>query len=43
MAEGQSLERIHWVAEFLITVLKNLCPFEIVEHKRSGSVSSPKH
>lgn len=46
MAEGQSLVRVHWVAEFLITMPENLCPVKIVElkfAKWSGSVSSPKH
>lgn len=44
MAEGQSLVHVQWVAEFLITVPKNLCPtVKIVGLKFaqwSGSASS---
>lgn len=46
MAGRQSLVHVHWVAEFLITMVENLCSFKIVEQKCtkcSGSVSSPKH
>lgn len=46
-AKGQSLVHVQWVAEFLITVPKNLCPtIQIVGLKFaqwSGSASSSKH